>query len=69
MAILAGNIAEQVISAVIVETGKPIFKGVGKMGELRINLTNFLIVGLMAFIAVWAVNRGLAKANMSQYQA
>lgn len=69
MVMLAGNVAENVLSAVIFESGKQTFKGVAKMGELRINLTNFLIVGLMAFIAVWAVNRGLAKANMTQYQA
>ncbi len=66
---LSGGIAENVLSAVIFESGKQTFKGVSKMGELRINLTNFLIVGLMAFIAVWAVNRALAKAQLTQYQA
>lgn len=39
------------------------------MGEVRVNLTNFLTIGLMAFIAVYAINKGLAYANMSQWQA
>lgn len=39
------------------------------MGEVRINLSNFLAVGLMAFIAVWLINTGLTKAGMSQYKA
>lgn len=29
------------------------------MGEIRINLSNFVAVGLMAFIGVWAINKGL----------
>lgn len=33
------------------------------MGEIRINLTNFLAVGLMAFIGVWAINKGLRAAG------
>ena len=39
------------------------------MGEVRINLTNFVAVGLMGFIAVWAINRGLAAAGKGQWQA
>lgn len=39
------------------------------MGEVRVSLTNFIAVGLMAFVAVWLLNRGLARANLTQYQA
>lgn len=39
------------------------------MGEVRINLTNFLAVGIMAFVGVWAINRGLKATNMGQYTA
>lgn len=39
------------------------------MGELRVNLTNFVVVGLMAFVAVWIINRGMTKAGMAQYKA
>ena len=39
------------------------------MGELRINLSNFVAVGLMAFVAVWLINRGLAKVGKTNLQA
>ena len=39
------------------------------MGELRINLSNFVAVGLMAFVAVWLINRGLAKAGQANWKA
>lgn len=39
------------------------------MGEVRINLTNFIAVGLMSFVAVWAVNKGLTAAGYSQFTA
>lgn len=39
------------------------------MGEVRINLTNFITVGLMAYVAVWAVNQGLSKFGLAQYKA
>lgn len=39
------------------------------MGEVRINLTNFVTIGLMAFVAVWAINKGLAAAGQTQFQA
>jgi hypothetical protein len=39
------------------------------MGEVRINLTNFIAVGAMAFVAVWAINRGLTAAGYSQFKA
>jgi hypothetical protein len=44
------------------------FSGEFKMGEIRINLSNFLAVGLMAFIGVWAINKGLTAANLSQFK-
>lgn len=34
------------------------------MGEIRINLSNFVAVGLMAFIGVWAINKGLMAAGV-----
>lgn len=37
------------------------------MGEIRINLSNFVAVGLMAFIGVWAINKGLKAAGQSQW--
>jgi hypothetical protein len=39
------------------------------MGNLRVSLDTFVTVGLMAFIFVWLVNKGLAAAGYSQYQA
>lgn len=43
--------------------------GVHKMGEVRVSLTNFIAIGLMAFIAVKAINYGLAAAALTQYKA
>lgn len=34
------------------------------MGEIRINLSNFVAVGLMAFIGVWVLNKGLKAAGV-----
>lgn len=34
------------------------------MGEIRINLSNFVAVGLMAFIGVWVINKGLKAAGV-----
>lgn len=34
------------------------------MGEIRINLSNFVAVGLMAFIGVWALQKGLRAAGV-----
>ncbi len=39
------------------------------MGEIRINLSNFVSIGLLAFVFVWAANRILSKIGYSQYQA
>jgi hypothetical protein len=46
------------------------FNGVHKMGEVRINLTNFITVGLMAFVAVWLINHALSMSpTTSKYKA
>lgn len=39
------------------------------MGEVRINLTNFIAVGAMAFVALWVINRGVAAAGFPQFKA
>jgi hypothetical protein len=39
------------------------------MGEVRVNLTNFVTIGLMAYVAVWAINQGLNKFGLSQWKA
>jgi len=37
------------------------------MGEIRINLTNFITIGLMAFIALFIINKGLQAAGKPQW--
>lgn len=39
------------------------------MGEIRINLTNAITIGLIAYVTLWAVNKGLDKAGLSQFKA
>lgn len=39
------------------------------MGEIRINLSNFVAVGLMSFIAVWGVNKALEKFGHANWKA
>ena len=39
------------------------------MGEIRVNLTNAITVGLMAFAAIYAINKGLDYFGLSQYKA
>ena len=39
------------------------------MGEVRINLTNFIAVGLMAYAAVWAINKGLDRFGYAGWKA
>ena len=39
------------------------------MGELRINVSNFLAVGIIAFIFVFAVNKTLDTIDQPQYKA
>lgn len=36
------------------------------MGELRINLTNFITVGLMAFVFVFLANKALAVSGFGK---
>lgn len=38
------------------------------MGEVRVNLTNFITIGLMAFVAVYAINKALTMTNLSQWR-
>jgi len=42
---------------------------VADMGEIRINVTNFLTIGLMSFVAVYVINKGLEYAGKPQYKA
>lgn len=39
------------------------------MGGFKINVPNLLVVGLTTFAAVWVINRGLTKANLSNFKA
>lgn len=38
------------------------------MGEIRINLTNFITIGLMAFIALYVINKGLVLAGKPDWR-
>lgn len=37
------------------------------MGEVRVSLTNFLAVGLMAFIFIFAVNRAIKQSPFAAW--
>ncbi len=39
------------------------------MGNVRIDLANFVTISLVAFVGVWIINKGLEKAGMSAYKA
>lgn len=39
------------------------------MGDLRIHPRTFITAGIMAFLFIWLVNRGLGYAGLSQYMA
>lgn len=39
------------------------------MGEIRINLTNAITIGLIAYVALWAANKGLDAAGLSRFKA
>jgi len=39
-----------------------------KMGEVRVNLTNFITIGLMAFLAVIVINKGLQYSGKPQWK-
>lgn len=38
------------------------------MGEIRVNLTNFITIGLMAFLAVIVINKGLQYAGKPHWK-
>ena len=47
-----------------------LMKRINTMGEVRINLTNFISVGLMAFVGVWLINKGLGMSpTTAKYKA
>jgi hypothetical protein len=37
------------------------------MGEIRVSLPNFFTVGLMAFIFIYAVNRGIKASKFAAW--
>jgi hypothetical protein len=39
------------------------------MGNIRIDIANVITIGLVAFVGVWLINKGLGIAGMSQYAA
>ncbi len=39
------------------------------MGNVRIDVANVITIGLVAFVGVWLINRGLRAAGKSQWGA
>lgn len=39
------------------------------MGEIRVSIPNLITVGLIAFLSVYAINKGLDYAGYSQFKA
>lgn len=39
------------------------------MGNVRIDLANVITISLVGFLGVFLINRGLAMANLQQWQA
>jgi hypothetical protein len=39
------------------------------MGNIRLDLANFLTISLAAFAGVWLINRGLEKAGLTSFKA
>jgi hypothetical protein len=39
------------------------------MGNVRIDLANVVTIGLVGFLGVWVINRGLTKLNFAQWKA
>lgn len=37
------------------------------MGNIRIDLANFVTISLVAFAGIFLINRGLKKAGLDQY--
>lgn len=38
------------------------------MGEVRVNLTNFITIGLMAFVALFVINKALTLAGKPDWR-
>ena len=58
----------EVIGAIPGSVVLPI-RGLSKMGNLKISVGNIATVGLIAFVSVWAINRGLKMAGKSNWAA
>ena len=39
------------------------------MGTVRIDVANVVTISLVAFVGIWLINKGLDKANLSQFKA
>lgn len=39
------------------------------MGNIRLDLANFLTIALVSFVGVWAINRALEKSGFAQFKA
>lgn len=39
------------------------------MGEIRVSLPNVITIGLVAFAAIYAINKGLDYAGLSRFKA
>lgn len=39
------------------------------MGNVRIDVANFVTISLVAFAGVWLINRGLDKFGLTQWKA
>lgn len=39
------------------------------MGNIRIDVSNVITIALVSFVGVWLINKGLAMAGQTQYQA
>ena len=39
------------------------------MGTIRIDVSNFVTISLVAFVGVWLINRGLTKFGLDVYKA
>lgn len=37
--------------------------------NIKVDLANFVTIGLTAFLAVWLIDRGLTYAGLGQYAA
>ena len=39
------------------------------MGNVRIDLANVITIGLVGFLGVWLINRGLERAGLGTWKA